>query len=40
MILTSQAASRVAKDRAMLLKEEIIAKLHGKGNLWLENFMR
>ena len=31
MILTSQAASRVAKDRAMLLKEEIIAKLHGKG---------
>ena len=26
-----QAASRVAKDRAMLLKEEIIAKLHGKG---------
>ena len=31
MILTSQAASRVAKDRAMLLKEEIIAKLHDKG---------
>ena len=31
MILTSQAASRVAKDRAMLLKEEIIEKLHGKG---------
>ena len=28
MILTSQAASRVAKDRAYQLKEDIIAKLH------------
>lgn len=31
MILTSPAASRVAKDRALDLKEQIIAKLHGKG---------
>lgn len=30
LILTSQAASRLAKDRAMILKEEIIAHLHKK----------
>ena len=40
MILTSQAASRVAKDRAMLLKEEIMQNCTAKDNLWLENFMR
>ena len=40
MILTSQAASRVAKDRAMLLKKRLLQNCTAKDNLWLENFMR